>query len=85
MNSTKDKIAYKHPAIFPEALARDHIISWSNPGDIILDPMCGSGTTLKMAQSLGRQAIGIDISEEYCNIATARIQQTSIFGILNEN
>ena len=37
MKSTTDKIAYKHPAIFPEKLARDHIISWSNPGDVVLD------------------------------------------------
>ena len=43
----KDKFAYKHPATFPEQLAHDHIISWSNEGDIVLDPLCGSGTTLK--------------------------------------
>ena len=73
--STKDKIAYEHPAIFPEALARDHIISWSNPGDTVLDPMNGSGTTTKMAKLLGRNYIGIDISEEYCNIARERLGQ----------
>lgn len=71
---TKDRIAYKHPAIFPETLARDHIISWSNPGDIILDPMAGSGTTLKMALQLKRRCIGIDISKEYCKIAKERIK-----------
>jgi len=43
--SAKDKIAYQHPAIFPERLVREHLISWSNKGDIILDSMCGSGTT----------------------------------------
>ena len=73
-NVTKDKIAYEHPAIYPEALARDHIISWSNPGDIVLDPMCGSGTTLKMAKQTGRRFIGIDISENYCAIARKRIE-----------
>lgn len=52
-----------HPAPFPEQLAQDHIISWSNPGDIVLDPMCGSGTTLKMAMLTGRKYIGFDISE----------------------
>jgi site-specific DNA-methyltransferase (adenine-specific) len=63
-----------HPAIFPEALARDHIISWSNPGDLVLDPMCGSGTTLKMAKELGRNFIGIDISEEYCQLSQRRVE-----------
>ena len=72
--STKDKYAYKHPAIFPEQLAADHIISWSNPGDIVLDPMCGSGTTCKMALKLGRRFIGIDIAEEYCEIARKRVE-----------
>jgi len=71
--NTRDKFAYAHSAQFPEALARDHIISWSNPGDIVLDPMCGSGTTLKMAVEQGRQYIGIDISQEYCDLATKRV------------
>ena len=75
--STKDKIAYKHPAIFPEQLARDHILSWSNEGDIVLDPMCGSGTTLKVAMLLGRQYIGIDISQEYCDLARKRVKLVS--------
>ncbi len=72
--STKDSYAFEHPAIFPEALASDHILSWSNPGDIVLDPMCGSGTTLKMAKQTGRQFIGIDISEKYCAIARKRVE-----------
>lgn len=63
-----------HPAIFPEALARDHIISWSNPGDIVLDPMCGSGTTLKMAVEQGRRYIGIDISQEYVDLSQKRVE-----------
>lgn len=62
-----------HPAPFPERLAADHIRSWSNEGDIVLDPMCGSGTTLKEAKKLNRQFIGIDVSEEYCNIANERL------------
>lgn len=73
MVATPDELAYSHPAIFPETLARDHIISWSNPGDIVLDPMCGSGTTLKMAVEQGRQYIGIDISQEYVDLATKRV------------
>ena len=71
---TKDKIAYKHPAIFPESLVHDHIMSWSNEGDIILDPFVGSGTTCKMAKQLGRNYIGIDISQEYIDIAEERVK-----------
>lgn len=48
--STRDRIAFKHPAVFPEKLAEEHILSWTNPGDLVLDPMCGSGTTCKMAE-----------------------------------
>lgn len=73
-NSTKDDIAYNHPAIFPEKLCEDHILSWTNPGDIVLDPMMGSGTTLKIAKQLKRRYIGIDISEEYCQIALERLK-----------
>lgn len=64
-----------HPAPFPEQLAKDHIISWSNKGDLVLDPMCGSGTTCKMAKLLGRNYIGIEISPEYCKIAEQRLSQ----------
>lgn len=63
----------EHPAQFPEALARDHILSWSNPGDVVLDPMMGSGTTGKMALLTGRRFVGIDISAEYVELARQRI------------
>ena len=62
-----------HPAIFPEKLANDHIISWSNEGDTILDPMAGSGTTLKMAKLNNRNYIGIEISPEYIDIINKRL------------
>ncbi len=62
-----------HVAVFPEALARDHILSWSSPGDTVLDPFLGSGTTGKMSVELGREFIGIEISEEYLKIAQTRI------------
>lgn len=65
--TSMDKIAYNHPAIFPEKLAEDHILSWSHEGDIVFDPMCGSGTTCKMAYLNKRNFIGVDISEEYIN------------------
>ena len=71
--TTRDKIAFQHPAVFPEKLAEDHILSWSNPGDVVLDPMCGSGTTGKMALLNERRFIGIDISSEYIDIARERI------------
>ena len=71
--TTKDEIAYEHPAIFPEELARDHIISWSNKGDTVLDPFLGSGTTGKMARLLGRNFIGIEINDNYIQIARRRI------------
>lgn len=78
--STKDAVAYDHPAIFPEALARDHILSWSNEGDTVLDPFSGSGTTIKMARETGRRGIGIEINEEYCQIAVERLRQRLLFG-----
>ena len=65
----------KHPAIFPEDLARDHILSWSNPCDLVLDPFNGSGTTTKMAKATGRRAIGIEVNEEYLPIAANRLRQ----------
>lgn len=68
-----DQLAYTHPATFPEKLAEDHILSWSNPGDLVLDPMCGAGTTLKMAKKNQRNYIGIDMSEEYCSLSQQRL------------
>lgn len=70
----EDQEAKGHPAPFPCALARDHINSWTNKGDIVLDPMCGSGTTCKSACQLDRKYIGIDISPEYCELARERIK-----------
>ena len=64
-----------HPAQFPEPLAQDHILSWSNEGDTVADIMAGSGTTLKMAERLNRRWIGIEISEAYCEIAAKRIEK----------
>jgi site-specific DNA-methyltransferase (adenine-specific) len=68
-----------HPAPFPEALARDHILSWSNEGDTVLDPFSGSGTTAKMARLMGRKAIGIEVNREYCDIAVERLRQRVLF------
>lgn len=68
-----DDYVREHPAVFPEVLARDHILSWSNPGNLVLDPFVGSGTTAKMAKETGRHWLGIDISEEYCRLAERRV------------
>ena len=76
--------ADRHPAPFPEALAQDHILSWSNPGDVVLDPFLGSGTTGKMAILNGREFIGIDISPEYCELARKRIEGENNVGLFSE-
>jgi len=73
--STKDKIAYKHPAIFPEKLACDQIKTWSNKGDLVYDPFIGSGTTAKVAHLLNRKWIGSEISLEYTEIANERLKK----------
>ncbi len=70
----EDQEAKGHPAPFPCELVRDHIFSWTNPGDVVLDPMRGSGTTCKVAYELDRNYIGIDISHEYCELARTRIK-----------
>ena len=71
---TKDRFAHKHPAIFPESLAGDLIKSFSNEGDLCLDPFNGSGTTTKMAKLLKRNYLGFDCSQEYCDIANKRLE-----------
>ena len=73
--STNDKEAFGHPAIFPEELSENHILSWSNEGDLVLDPFSGSGTTAKIAIINERQFIGFEISSEYCEIAEKRIKK----------
>jgi len=67
----------EHPAPFPEKLANDHILSWSNEGDTVLDPFMGSGTTGKMAKQLGRNFIGIELDKDYYEIAKKRISVQS--------
>jgi DNA modification methylase len=71
--SSKDYIAFKHPAIFPEKLAEDHILSWSNEGDLILDPFMGSGTTAKISSINKRNWIGFELSPDYIEIANKRL------------
>ena len=63
-----------HPAPMPEGLAKDHILSWSNEGDLVYDPFMGSGTTAKAAHQLKRNWIGSEISSEYVELANKRLE-----------
>ena len=67
-----------HPAPFGLPLARDHIASWSAPGDVVLDPFVGSGTTAKAARDLGRRYIGFEINPDYCALAEQRLVRQQI-------
>ncbi len=78
--TTSDKIAFNHPAVFPEKMAEDHILSWSEKGDLVFDPMCGSGTTCKMAMINSRNYLGVDISSTYINIARKRLEVMGVVG-----
>jgi DNA modification methylase len=68
-----------HPAMMPEMLAKDMVTSWSNPGDVVLDPFAGSGTTLKAAKELNRRFVGIEINPAYVQICHKRIAQDVLF------
>jgi DNA modification methylase len=74
-HSASDEFAYEHPAIFPEKLARDHVYTWSNIGDLVYDPMMGSGTIAKVCLLEYRSFIGSEINQDYCKIAEKRIAQ----------
>ena len=63
----------EHPAVFPEKLVSDHILSWSNEEDIVYDPFMGSGTTAIAAKKLNRNFLGSEISQEYCALAKSRL------------
>lgn len=73
MRTTKDKFAYEHPAMFPEQLAEDHILSWSNENDIVFDPFLGSGTVAKIAKINNRKWLGFELASEYIEIANKRL------------
>lgn len=73
-SSSEDKIAFQHPAIFPEQLVADQIASWTDQGDVVYDCFMGSGTTAKVAHQLKRRWVGSEISEEYIEIARKRLE-----------
>ena len=78
-HSATDNLAYQHPAIFPEKLALDHIVSWTNEADLVYDPFTGSGTTAKMAKKSKRLYLGSEISSDYCKIAEERLDFYELF------
>lgn len=73
--AAEESVAHKHPAIFPEKLVEDHLLSWSNEGDLVLDPFGGSGTTVKMAKKLNRNFLYFEVVEEYCHVAQKRLME----------
>jgi DNA modification methylase len=73
-NTEGNRLKLKHPATYPDSLAADLISCFSQPGDLVLDPMCGSGTTCVMASLLDRQYLGMEISPEYASIARERLR-----------
>jgi site-specific DNA-methyltransferase (adenine-specific) len=84
MKTTKDKEAYAHPAMFPEKLAERHILTWSNPGDVVMDYFMGSGTTAKMARNNGRHYIGCDVNLEYVQLARQRLAKPYTLSMFDE-
>lgn len=72
---SREKNKTEHPAVFPIKLAIDHILSWSNEGDTILDPFAGSGTTLIAAKTKGRNYIGFELSKKYYDIIIKRLEK----------
>lgn len=74
-HSTSDKEAYRHPALMPEKLAEDQILTWTNPGDTVFDPFNGAGTSGKMAVANQRKYIGTELSKEYCDLSIIRISK----------
>lgn len=75
-SSTMDPL---HPTVKPVPLLRNLILMSTNTGEVVLDPFMGSGTTLRAAKDCGRQAIGIECDERYCEIAAKRMEQRILF------
>lgn len=80
-NTEGNRLKLKHPATYPDKLVEDIVYCFSKPGDLVLDPTVGSGTTCVVAAQTQRRYIGIDVSEEYCQVARERLQ-TEVTGQL---
>ncbi len=68
----------KHPAVYPEYLVQELLKLTTQPGDVVLDPFLGSGTTAVVAKRMGRHYIGIEINPDYCEIANSRLESTPV-------
>ena len=75
-HSTKDKVAFGHPALMPEQLAHDMITTWTNEGDAVFDPFTGAGTSAKMCLLSNRKFHGTELSLDYCKLIKTRIELT---------
>ena len=73
--TTKDAFAFEHPAMYPELLAQDHIMTWSNEDDLVLDPFMGAGTTAVISKDTNRNFIGFEIDESYYNVSQRRLKE----------
>ena len=73
--TTKDAFAFEHPAMYPELLAQDHIMTWSNENDLVLDPFMGAGTTAVISKDTNRNFIGFEIDESYYNVSQRRLKE----------
>ena len=73
--TTKDDFAFEHPAMYPEMLAQDHIKTWSNENDLVLDPFMGAGTTAVISKDTNRNFIGFEIDESYYNVSQRRLKE----------
>ena len=73
--TTKDDFAFEHPAMYPELLAQDHIMTWSNEDDLVLDPFMGAGTTAVISKDTNRNFIGFEIDESYYNVSQRRLKE----------
>ena len=73
--TTKDDYAFEHPAMYPELLAQDHIMTWSNEDDLVLDPFMGAGTTAVISKDTNRNFIGFEIDESYYNVSQRRLKE----------
>jgi DNA modification methylase len=74
LGKTKEETRLQHPALFPQDLVKRLIEIYTKPGNVILDPFAGSGSTLIAAQNLGRKGIGFEITPEYVKLAQNRLQ-----------
>jgi DNA modification methylase len=75
---------YAHPGYTSQDVTKRVLSSFAPASDLVIDPFCGSGTTLRAAKDLGIKSIGIEIEEKYCRIAVERLRQESLIGLIEK-